>query len=230
MTTPASSNGRRGVHYTAAAAVLLLLAGIVIAALGFRSASPGPTASTRAATPTPQSPRPAERHHAKDTVKASRPDDRPDFGTVLKGSAPVELKIPAIDLRATSLVGLGLADNGEIEVPQDADNPGWFTPGPTPGQLGPAVIAGHVDSRTGPAVFYRLGELHPGDRVQVVRHNGSVARFRIDRVASFKKDAFPTRAVYGPTTRAELRLITCGGQYDDQSGYLNNTVVFAHLV
>jgi hypothetical protein len=159
----------------------------------------------------------------------SRSEDRPDFGTVLKGSAPIGLRIPGIGVRATRFVKLGLAANGEIEVPENADNPGWFTPGPSPGQLGPAVIAGHVDSTTGPAVFYRLSELRPGDRVEVDRRDGSVAMFTIDRVVSFAKASFPTRAVYGPTTRAELRLITCGGTYDAQSGYLRNTVVFAHL-
>jgi len=127
-------------------------------------------------------------------------------------------------------MGLGLAQDGEIEVPQNADIPGWFTPGPSPGQLGPAVIAGHVDSTTGPAVFYRLSELRPGDHIKVARRDGSIARFTVDRVTNFSKAAFPTRAVYGPTRRSELRLITCGGQYDDQDGYLANTVVFAHLV
>ena len=140
------------------------------------------------------------------------------------------MTIPRIGVRASQFVGLGLADNGEIEVPRNPDTPGWFTPGPSPGQLGPAVIAGHVDGTSGPAVFYRLAELQPGDRVKIDRRDGSTAVFTVDRVVSFEKAAFPTRAVYGPTRRAELRLITCGGQYDTQTGYLRNTVVFAHLV
>jgi sortase (surface protein transpeptidase) len=155
---------------------------------------------------------------------------RPDFGPVLPGSAPVRLDIPRINVHSSDMVGLGLQRDGSIEVPQDPASPGWFTPGPSPGQYGPAVIAGHVDSKTGPAVFYRLGELTPGDRVSVTRRDGTVATFEVDAVETFEQDAFPTRAVYGATNRAELRLITCSGDYDAREGYLSNTVVFAHLV
>ena len=139
------------------------------------------------------------------------------------------MAIPRIGVRATTFENLALARNGEIEVPQDADNPGWFTPGPVPGQVGPAVIAGHLDDEFGPAVFYRLSELRPGDRLRVTPRRGPVQVFAVDRVASFDKNAFPTKAVYGPTPRPELRLITCEGRYDDEDGYVRNTVVFAHL-
>jgi hypothetical protein len=155
---------------------------------------------------------------------------RPDFGPVLPGSPPVRLDIPRIDVHSRDVVDLGLQRDGSIEVPQDPSSPGWFSPGPAPGQYGPAVIAGHVDSGTGPAVFYRLGELTPGNRLRVTRRDGTVATFVVDRVEMLEKDAFPTRAVYGATERAELRLITCSGDYDAREGYLSNTIVFAHLV
>lgn len=154
---------------------------------------------------------------------------KPEFGPVLDGSPPVRLDIPRIGVHSTDIVDLGFQKDGSLEVPKDPDSPGWFTPGPSPGQVGPAVIAGHVDGKAGPAVFYRLGELRPGDRVKVNRQDGATATFVINRVETFAKDAFPTREVYGTTDRAELRLITCSGQYDDEEGYLSNTVVFAHL-
>ena len=232
MQTSASTSGRRGVHHAAAAAVLLLLAGIVVATLGFLGTTAPSVEPPTAASEAPP-PGPSERPRATDgagEVTQTRSKDQPDFGKVLAGSPPVGVTIPRIGVEANRFVDLGLADNGEIEVPRDYDTPGWFSPGPSPGQLGPAVIAGHVDGPTGPAVFYRLSELRPGDRVTVDRVDGSKAVFAVDRVVSFEKAAFPTRAVYGPTTRAELRLITCGGQYDDEDGYLRNTVVFAHLV
>ena len=239
MHNSADKGGRRGVHYAAAAAVLLLLAGTVLTVLGFQGTTTTITSYPLAAT-APQPPSPAVdmaqswlETVGRDRVekgKQTRSGDRPDFGEVLTGSGPVGLTIPRIGVRVTQFVGLGLADNGEIEVPKNADTPGWFTPGPSPGQLGPAVIAGHVDSATGPAVFYRLAELRPGDRIKVHRRDGSSPTFIVDRVVSFDKSAFPTRSVYGPTRRPELRLITCGGQFDEQTGYLRNTVVFAHLV
>jgi sortase (surface protein transpeptidase) len=147
------------------------------------------------------------------------------------GSAPVALHIPSIDVHVRRLVPLGLAEDGSLEVPEDADVPGWFALGPSPGQFGPAVIAGHVDSATGPAVFYGLGALRSGDRVKVPRRDGSVATFTVYRVESYAKSEFPTREVYGNTTsRAELRLITCGGEYDGDAGYLSNTVAYARLL
>jgi hypothetical protein len=234
MDAPPEHGGRRGVLLAAAATAVLAVLGIVLVVLGLSSSTgPGTAADTSASStstaPTPRATRsPAPSHAAPSGDPVRR--DRPRFGSFLPGSAPVGLAIPSIDVRSTKIVDLGLQDDGSIEVPRDASAPGWFTPGPSPGQLGPAVIAGHVDSSTGPAVFYRLGELRPGARVDVTRADGSVATFSVDRVLTFEKDDFPTGAVYGATTRAELRLITCGGDYDDDTGYDSNTVVFAHLV
>jgi LPXTG-site transpeptidase (sortase) family protein len=113
--------------------------------------------------------------------------------------------------------------------PTDFAQAGWFAAGPVPGDVGPAVIAGHVDSRTGPAVFFRLEELSPGDTVLVTRSDGRDVEFRVTEVARYPKDDFATEEVYGPTTGAELRLITCGGTFDpSRRSYEDNVVVYAH--
>ena len=150
----------------------------------------------------------------------------------LPRARPVSLSIPSIGVGSRDLVDLGRQADGSLEVPTDFAQPGWYSPGAAPGQLGPAVIAGHVDSERGPAVFYRLGELRPGATVDVGREDGTTARFVVDRVARYPKDRFPTVEVYGDTThRAELRLITCGGAFDRATGhYVDNVVAYAHLV
>ena len=154
----------------------------------------------------------------------------PERLVVPGGSPPVRLSIPAIGVE-TPLLRLGLEPDRSMEVPGDFDLAGWFAGGPVPGQPGPAVIAGHVDSRTGPAVFYRLRELRAGDRIEVTRADGTRLRFVVDSNQSFPKAGFPTGAVFGPTPAAELRLITCAGTFDRARGsYRDNLVVFAHLV
>jgi hypothetical protein len=144
-------------------------------------------------------------------------------------SSPVRLEVPAIGV-AARVVRLGLGPDGAMQVPGDFAAAGWFAGGPVPGQLGPAVIAGHVDSRTGPAVFYRLGELRPGDVVVVERADGSRLRFLVEGADRFPKAGFPTAAVFGPVPSAALRLITCAGDFDRASGhYLDNLIVSARL-
>jgi sortase (surface protein transpeptidase) len=139
---------------------------------------------------------------------------------------PVRLAIPAIGVH-THLIPLGLTPRGTLQVPGSTAEAGWYTGGPRPGQLGPAVIAGHIDSYTGPAVFYRLRLLRPGDLVYVRRAGGSRVVFRVYAKREFAKDRFPTTLVYGATPDAELRLITCGGTFDYATGsYLSNVVVF----
>lgn len=127
---------------------------------------------------------------------------------------------------------LGLNADGSVQVPpvQSFAPAGWYENSPTPGQLGPSVMLGHVDAYNGRAVFYRLGEMKSGDQVSVTRSDNTVAVFTVDTVASYPKSNFPQLQVYGNTNRAELRLITCGGTFDKSSGhYLNNIVVYAHL-
>jgi Sortase domain len=149
-------------------------------------------------------------------------------GPVLPESHPLTVSIGRIGVRST-LVDLGLDPKGAMEVPPPA-RAGWFTRGPTPGALGPAVIAGHVTWNGSPAVFYRLGALRPGDQVSVARKDGRTAVFSVTRVARFSKSRFPTEAVYGAIDHAGLRLITCGGTYDAaRHRYLDNVVVFAKL-
>ncbi|HET6665512.1 MAG TPA: class F sortase [Acidimicrobiales bacterium] len=140
---------------------------------------------------------------------------------------PATLTIPSIGVE-TDLERLAVGDDGTLAAPADFARAGWFAEGPAPGERGPAVIVGHVDSRSGPAVFYRLDELGPGDRIEVARTDGTVARFAVTDTAAAPKDAFPTEAVYGPTAGPTLRLITCTGAFDRGARhYLSNLVVYA---
>jgi Sortase domain len=140
---------------------------------------------------------------------------------------PVSLTIPLIGVR-TRLVTLGLAANGALQVPSSTTVAGWYTGSPRPGAVGSAIIAGHIDSLTGPGVFYRLSELRVGDRVYVGQANGTIVEFRVTAVRSYLKARFPTQSVFGPTPYPQLRLITCGGTFDFATGhYLSNTVVYA---
>ena len=128
------------------------------------------------------------------------------------------------------LVELGLNADGAMEVPQDPAVAGWFSQGPAPGALGPAVIAGHVTWNGAHAVFHRLGTMRRGDQVIVTRKDGRTAVFTVTRVTQFSKSRFPTQAVNGQIDHAGLRLITCGGTYDSaRHRYLDNVVVFARL-
>jgi LPXTG-site transpeptidase (sortase) family protein len=139
------------------------------------------------------------------------------------------LRIPIISVDSRLQI-LDRNPDGSIEVPLEWQVAGWFGEGPAPGERGPAVILGHVDSRTGPAVFYRLRELQQGDAIFVEHVKGSVTKFSVDRVEQFDKNEFPTTAVYFPTLQPELRLITCGGDFDPISGhYRDNIIVFASL-
>jgi Sortase domain len=151
------------------------------------------------------------------------------LATVQHIARPVWLTVPAIGVR-TRLVDLGLNKNGSLQVPDSAAVAGWFTGSPRPGAIGSAVIAGHVDSRTGPAVFFWLRTMRPGERIYVGRADGTMAVFTVTSIRTYQKDEFPTAAVYGPVPDAELRLITCGGIFDESLGsYLSNVVVFARL-
>ena len=140
---------------------------------------------------------------------------------------PVSLTIPLIGVK-TQLVKLGLTADGALQVPSSTTVAGWYTGAPRPGDIGSAVIVGHVDSLTGPGVFYRLSELRPGNRIFVLRADGTTVAFRVTAVRAYQKDAFPTHDVYGSVPDAELRLITCGGDFDAATGhYLSNVVVYA---
>jgi hypothetical protein len=152
--------------------------------------------------------------------------------TPLGRSVPVRLAIPAIGVD-TSLLQLGLHSDGTIQVPPVAgDAPaGWYRNLASPGEVGPAVVVGHVDSaRDGPAVFFRLRELRAGDQITVQREDGRTAVFTVDRVAEYTKANFPTAEVYGGLDHAVLRLVTCGGQFDRyRREYQGNVIAFATL-
>jgi sortase (surface protein transpeptidase) len=139
---------------------------------------------------------------------------------------PTRIDIPAVGVHAR-IVPLGLNADGTIQVPGRFDEAGWYDGGPRPGDLGPAVILGHLDSLDGPAVFLRIRDLAPGQTVTVSSASDS-HRFRVDSVATFGKDRFPTSLVYGPVPGAALRLVTCGGSFDDVNhSYRANVIVFA---
>jgi len=147
-----------------------------------------------------------------------------------KVARPVRLVIPAIGVD-TRLITLGLTSAHTLQVPVSTSVAGWFARSPRPGAVGASIIAGHIDSRSGPGVFYRLRDVRRGQRVYVTRGNRTVARFKVTAVREYAKDSFPAAAVYGPVPDAELRLITCGGSFDYATGsYLSNVVVYAVLV
>ena len=171
-------------------------------------------------TPRPDEPRHSRRHQGVEDLIT---------GPVLPHADPVSVAIPRLDV-ASPLVQLGIDDLGAMEVPDDPAEAGWYRLGPPPGSLGPAVIAGHVTWNQVPAVFFRLSEVRPGDVVEVTRADGRLAVFEVTAVRLFEKTEFPTRAVFGPVDHAGLRLITCGGEYEDSAHrYLGNVVVFARL-
>ena len=224
-------HGRRRLPPLAVLAVVLLLAGAALVVVALRSQRHAPQPPASAAVPL--------------GAVAASPAQTPDAGTnpprrspvssgpVLARALPLQLAIPAIGV-STDLLQLGLNPDHSVQVPPLSrhSEAGWYKYSPTPGQLGPAVILGHVDSAEyGPAVFFRLGALRPGNTLSITRADHTAAVFRIDRVVSYPKDHFPTLQVYGNTGNAALRLITCGGKFDFTTrNYESNIVAYASLV
>lgn len=227
-----TENGRRRARLVATlVAVLLACSGAAAVAVGIAAQDPPPPSppDRRAAAPNPSSP--------SDTSHSESPQDRPDRRAAdaveeLDYSAPVHISIPEIGV-SSSLLQLGLDSEGVMETPQPphVDRAGWFRPSPPPGVPGATVIAGHVTWNQEPVVFFELGELRRGDLVKVRRADGISTVFEVTRIGSFPKDGFPTDAVYNQPDRSELRLITCGGEYDESSNrYLSNVIVWARIV
>ena len=151
-------------------------------------------------------------------------------GPVLPASEPVRIDIPTLGVSAPFETPLGLQPNNEIEVPTGYETVGYYQYGPTPGELGPAVVLGHVDSIDGPAVFYSLGQLVEGDEIDITRADGSTATFVVTRLERHLQSGFPTEQVYGNINHAGLRLITCSGTFDrGEQRYSHNLIVFAEL-
>ncbi|WP_231502959.1 class F sortase [Blastococcus sp. URHD0036] len=196
------------------ATVRLLLAVVAVVAGAVALLAPGPSPAG-----TPEEPAAAGARPGPPVVLSAV--------TTRAVAEPVRVRVPGIGVDSP-LERLGIDGSGALQTPADYDLAGWFTGGPAPGDVGPAVLAGHVDSTRGPAVFWRLRDLVPGDEVFVDRADGTTGRFTVTRVERHPKDAFPTDEVYGPTTGAELRLITCGGDFDRSvRSYRDNVVVFA---
>jgi sortase (surface protein transpeptidase) len=193
----------------------LALAVAALALLGACAAPPAPELPTTSPTPP--------------TVTSTAP-----VGTArgLPPSEPTEVRIPKIDA-VSSLVPLGLNADETVEVPpvEQPMQAGWYRYARTPGEAGPAVVLGHVDGNRQAGIFFRLKELVAGDEVLVSRKDGTTARFRVREKQQVAKSSFPTEAVYGDTDVPELRLITCGGSYDQEArSYRDNVIVYATLV
>ncbi|MEY9863203.1 sortase (surface protein transpeptidase) [Catenulispora sp. GAS73] len=222
----ATAKARHGISargvLTASVVSLGLCAGVVMVADSLHTPTPPPqpTAAqgfSRAAGPAP----------AFDASKIQPMDTPP----ILGAATPTRVRIPAINVSAP-LMSLALDSTGRLAAPpeQDRNLAGWYGDGASPGEIGTAVIAGHVDNDQGPAVFYGLGALKPGAEVDVDRADGVTAVFTIDAVQAYDARAFPNDKVYGDAARAELRVITCGAGFDKRRHeYLGNVVVFAHL-
>ncbi|TFV51645.1 class F sortase [Blastococcus sp. TF02A_35] len=204
----------------AALAVALAVVAVVAVVVGVngQQEAPAPAASTERSQPAVPAP----------TGQPGTPADAPPAQV----ADPVSVGIPSIDV-TSDLLRLDLNDDGTVEVPPLApdDQAGWYQRGPAPGEVGPAVILGHVDSAEhGPGVFFDLGALEPGSEVTVTRADGTVAVFAVDRVEVHPKDDFPTLEVYGNTDDSQLRLITCGGDFDSGArSYEDNVIAFATL-
>jgi Sortase domain len=170
--------------------------------------------------------KPTGRHVAVPPPESAQPEftSSTTYETV---APPVHLRIRALHVD-TKIIDLGLQKDGSVEVPESTAVAGWYDGGPRPGQPGPAVILGHVDSRSGPGIFIDLYKVKPGTLVQVDRADGTSGTFRITRVSRVSKNRFPTDLVYAPTLDPTLRLVTCGGSFDPaKRSYRDNVIAFA---
>lgn len=219
----------RGV-LTASAVSLAVCAGVVMVADGLHTPTPPPQPTVAQAFPNAAAPAPAGAASAAPAVDGGKLRQL-DLAPLLGPATPTRVRIPAIAVSAP-LMSLALDSTGRLAAPpqQDRNLAGWYGDGASPGEIGTAVIAGHVDNNQGPAVFYNLGALKPGAEVDVDRSDGVTAVFTIDSVAAYPTRAFPNDKVYGDSTRAELRIITCGAGFDKRTHeYSGNVVAFAHL-
>jgi sortase (surface protein transpeptidase) len=178
----------------------------------------------------PESPPPVPPPPAASAAAAAPADDFVSSRTYPTVAVPVRLRVPALHVNSR-IVDLGLQSDGAVEVPGSTAVAGWYDKGPRPGQPGPAVILGHVDSTRGPGIFFDLYRLRAGTLIEVDRSDGSTASFRVTKVSKVAKTRFPTDLVYAPTLDPTLRLVTCGGSFDQARGsYRDNIIAFAAAV
>jgi sortase (surface protein transpeptidase) len=210
----------------AAGAALVLVAGGVTAAAVAAQPDDATTTTTTTATPSPTSTPDA----ARGSAGAFQDPAAPSYTAPPADATPVRVQIPSIGVDS-GLEALGLGAQGELDPPKAWQSAGWYQDGVVPGAVGPAVIAGHVDSGSGPAVFVDLAKLTTGDEVTVTLSTGSVETFRVTGSERTPKATFPTSDVYGASPTPGLRLITCDGTFDRSTGhYVDNLIVFADLV
>ena len=248
-----TTSGRRGVIADAVVTAVLVGVGALALFLGFRGdvehdAPPGVAAAATATTQGGSSAGVGEGTQAKGSPRPTgspAPATSPTAttsprvgaaagaraGDFLPASQPTRIAIPSIGLRSSTFVDLKVQHDGTLSVPGTEDEVGLYQAGPTPGQLGPAVLAAHVDSPEGRrGIFWSLGKVRGGDTIEVSRKDGATLTFSVDRVKAYAKADFPTDLVYkGDFTRSEIRLVTCGGPVDRQNEYRDNVVVFGHL-
>jgi LPXTG-site transpeptidase (sortase) family protein len=228
------ATGPRGRRRWLAISAVLGILGAVLVAVGFATRDSGGADIALPAGSAASAPSPPSAASALSSTPA-RPPAR-GVGRAAPGSSeaplpssePTAVRVPAVGIDSELMV-LGVGADGTMEVPRGADPAGWFTGAPTPGTLGPAVIAGHVTWNGEDGVFRRLGDVGVGERVEVDREDGVTAIFEVTSVKSYDKDRFPTQKVYGAVPDAQLRLITCGGAFDGDR-YSHNVVVYAELV
>ena len=216
-----TSVGNRWGRYALSAVILVLtVIGVTAVVRGTQDQPHQPPLAAVATDAAPPDAAPAPGNNSKAALTT---------GPLMITSTPTRVVIPALDVDVP-LTGLGQQADGTMQVPTDAKTVGWYTKAPTPGSLGPAVLAGHVDYQNKPGTFHRLTDLKAGDSINIDRQDGSMAMFSVVKVERYAKNKFPTNAVYGAINRAGLRLITCGGDFDNTAGhYEDNIVVYADL-
>ena len=220
------------------AAGALAVAGFALLASGCTGGATAATPATPATTSTATAP--AATGPSPSATASPTPSATPSSaGTAGQGPQPIpvsnvrvtSVKVASVGITSSSMEKLGLLSDGSLAAPKDPGKAGWFAGGTLPGDVGPAVIAGHIDSKTGPAVFFPLRLTKPGSKIVVGLSNHKTVTFTVDRVITTPKEGFPTNEVFGPVPDSELRLITCGGPYNRSvqglHGYQNNTIVFA---
>jgi Sortase domain len=230
VTTDVTTNGDKGRRRLRPAAPLVVLGcGIALAVAAVAVWSPGNSGDPAAGRPLPRKALAGESRGSALPQPAPPTGHRQRVNLVARDAAPPRrITIPAIGVSAP-VVPLGREPDGTMQTPREWQNTGWYKPGAEPGERGPAVIVGHVDSTSGPAAFYRLRELHRGNVISIRRADHTTVRFRVEGLERWPKSDFPTQRVFGRrSTISVLRLVTCSGNFDSSTGhYVDNTIVYA---